>query len=96
MKVLILAVALLSTAAIAQAEEDNCLIIEDYARTVMDARQGGISLKDVMGTTNEHDKLGPQIIIAAYNKPHYMTERIKDKTINDFANDIYLECLTNK
>ena len=91
MKVLILA-ALLATAATAQAE-DNCLIIESYARTVMDARQGGISLKDAMATTEKGDKFTPKIIIAAYNKPHYITKKMKQRTINNFADDTYLDCL---
>lgn len=96
MKALILAVALLSTAATAQAEANNCLIIEEYARTVMDVRQGGMSLKIVISTIDEHDKIGHKIVIAAYNKPHYMTASMKQRTIDDFANSAYLECLTNK
>jgi hypothetical protein len=96
MKALILA-ALLATAATAMAQaEDNCLIIESYARTVMDARQGGISLKDAMATTEKGDKLGPRIIISAYSKTRYRTEKFKQRAINNFADSVYLECLTIK
>jgi hypothetical protein len=98
MKALILA-ALLATAATAQAEEtkpSDCAVLEVYARLVMDVRQGGASLKEVMNTIEDNDKFGRSIIIAAYSKPQYMTDTMKDKTINDFANSAYLECLTIK
>jgi hypothetical protein len=98
MKALILA-ALLATAATAQAEQlknTSCEVIEVYARTVMDVRQNGVSLKDAMATSDENDTLGPKIIMAAYSKPRYATASIKQRTIDDFADNAYLECLTIK
>ncbi len=82
-----------------QAEKGGCEIIATFAKTVMDARQRGVPLTKVMKITEKKD-FGKQaddiikdVIIKAYKHPNYHTEKMEQRTITEFENEVYRNCL---
>lgn len=71
--------------------KEKCSQISELSKTIMKARQVGVSMADSMGTAS--NKLGEAIIIAAYDKPRYSTPKVQQQTIEDFSNEWYLQCV---
>ena len=97
MKNLIIAAALtLSFTAFAEeAELDVCGELNNLARSVMNARQAGMEMRQLIQIVkdNEAGELAIEIIIRAYEKPRYSVEKNKQNAIKDFQNEIYLQCI---
>lgn len=75
----------------ALAEDKLCDNAEKYAATVMELRQDGARLKDVMDrATSNTTKL---ITIMAYKVRRSHTDEYKKMRVDDFANEVYLACL---
>jgi hypothetical protein len=94
MKALLLTVALLATATTAQAEESKgelCLAIESQASKIMEVRQKGVSLKDVLELSQDDYFRG--VAILAYKSPRYNGDAYKQRAITEFANKAYINCL---
>ena len=97
MKKLILAAALtLSFTAFAEESElDLCDELNNLARSVMNARQSGMEMRQLIQIVKENDagELAIEIIIRAYEKPRFSVEKNKQNAIKDFQNEIYLQCI---
>ena len=92
MKKLLLITALLS--APTYAEDDFCTQMYNMGKVVMDARQKGVPMPDMIKTLpDDISEFLKPIVISAYEHPQYSTPQIKQKTINDFADDLYLACV---
>ena len=75
-------------------ETDFCKALGDLAETIMTARQEGASLSDMMGRIKDSEiaDIQRKIILAAYEEPRWATEETKKEAIEDFRNEIELEC----
>ena len=89
MKKLILIAALTLSTAV---QANTCEEIENFARTIMDNRQSGVSLVSMIKVVKDH-KLGKKMVIDAYESPIFNGKAYKDKTINEFANKWYMTCI---
>ena len=97
MKKLILAAALtLSFTAFAEEPEgDVCDQLNLLAESIMNARQSGVEMRELVRIFREGempDFIIP-IVIQAYEMPRFSVERNKKIAIQDFKNAIYLECI---
>ncbi len=94
MKKLILLTALLSTITIA---DDSCSQFYGLGEAIMKSRQSGVPLPTIMKITNNSDvdfkDALKDVIVSAYSKPRYNSKDLQIKVINEFANDLYLQCL---
>ena len=93
---------LISSASIASEKDyDRCDQIETNSRKIMQLRQGTTPMKTMIKIVKEtfegSKSLNMQIAIvtSAYKQPRYSTDRMKKRAVEDFANDVYLECLTS-
>lgn len=69
-----------------------CDAIESMARSIMEFRQDGFSLKAAMGVLGDN-KTSREMLLNAYKKLLWPTEVGKQRAINQFANKNYLKCL---
>lgn len=73
-----------------------CTSIQQFAETVMSGRQNGTPmagmLNNIEASPDVKDTM-TQIIIAAYEKPRYMSEDMKRQSIEDFRDDTFLSCI---
>lgn len=87
-------------AAQAEDEENNwrksCEMYSSLAETVMEARQAGLPMSDMMDLVMDGSlrKLTEEFIIEAYKTPRYSSERMKREAVIDFKDDVYHECVT--
>ena len=97
MKNLIIAAALtLSLTAFAEdPQTDVCDQLNIMAEAIMEARQSGVEMRDMIRITREENMPGyvTEIIIRAYEMPRFSVERNKQNAIKDFQNEIYLQCI---
>jgi len=75
----------------AEKEKTLCEHIESVARTIMQARQADLPLTKLMSVFSQ--KLSRSMVMDAYDLPHYSTEKHKKRSINKFANRMFLMCL---
>ena len=68
-----------------------CEDLDSYATMVMQGRQYGSKLSDVL-KGNENDFI-LAIIIEAYEQPRMLTKRDRDRMVVDFANKLVLQCV---
>lgn len=72
-----------------------CDSIQKVATATMFARQAGKPMSEVFKLAN-NDRFIQGVIIAAYAKPHYSTDEMKQKVITDFADQYFLDCRQDK
>lgn len=75
----------------AESAEDECATFHKYAATVMDARQAGVAMPEMMEIAGD-SKLLKHIVVQAYKQARFGSEKMQKRQVDDFANDIYLEC----
>ena len=97
MKNIIIAAALtLSLTSFAEEPElDVCDELNNLARSVMNARQAGMEMRQLIEVVrgNEASEVAIEIIIRAYEMPRFSVEKNKQNAIKDFQNEIYLQCI---
>lgn len=76
---------------------DICPTVETLARTIMEGRQVGVPMTKMMEVAdnqgdNPMGRLIRALIVAAFEKPRYMTAEIQQREVDDFANEAALEC----
>lgn len=89
-KATMVAIALWVTPVLSQETEDPCPTWGQLAATIMELRQGGVSMAELMNVTD--NDVARQLVIAAYDIPQYSTSRYKERAITEFANDVMLVC----
>ena len=91
---------LLPVAAIAEpTPHEFCTEIAGLAEVIMEGRQNGTPMPAMMdvaaqGNDTEMNRITEALIIDAFGHPRYSTERVKQRTIGDFADSAYLSCIT--
>ena len=94
---LLLCVSFLFNSASAFAQEKmDCEGIGELAATVMKARQRGVPISKMMGiATSEAGEVNgglKSMILMAYKRPRYSSDRIQKSEIEDFRNQFELAC----
>lgn len=89
--------ALIGFAGSAIAADSSCDAYSETARSIMDGRQNGVTIKQSMAIANaapnsELKEFVRSIVILAYEQPAYSTEPTKRKAIDEFGNKFSLEC----
>ena len=106
MKRAMLALLLVTTTTMA---DEKCDVIESGARFVMEMRQSGTSMRkfvDAVQARSDEEpdnkeaevlgKLYKSFAELAWSKPLYSTEQMKQRAINEFADEFYLTCRKGK
>ena len=72
----------------------HCGNVADAAEEIMLARQNGAPMRDMMETAVESGvDLLPHLVEDAYSRPRYSTGRHQKKSVLDFTDQWYLECI---
>lgn len=93
-KIALILTLVLSTSALAAEPapmSELCPKIAELSRSVMTARQAGVSMRKVMDVATSPFTV--DIITEAYGHPAYTTPEYKEKTIQDFEDQWYLKCI---
>lgn len=95
MKKLLLAVALTTAlTAPVHAEKASCEDIAGLAKSVMSARQNGVSLSKLIKITGK-DNLMKTMVMLAYDETRFSTKKFQDRAVSKFENKWMLACLKN-
>lgn len=78
-----------------------CPLVYELAKTVMESRQMGMpiaeAIKPIAGVDDEDvQQLNKDLVIAAYKTPISDSSENKQQIIENFANQLALECLETK
>jgi len=96
--ILMLALSFSLPAAHAQDEADPCASIGGFAERLMEKRQQGIAMSDLMKLValgegpQRWKSIARQMVIAAYEKPQYSVDANKADAVQRFRNEWELEC----
>ena len=72
---------------------EYCNTVEKAARQMMSIRQDkSMSLKQVLDVVTK-DEVLRHIVLQAWGEPSYATEINQKRTIQEFSDDVYLQCL---
>jgi penicillin V acylase-like amidase (Ntn superfamily) len=97
MKAIITITMLFFLAVPAMAEEktahENCKSLSSLARVIMELRQMGVPMHEVIEKAGDAPETVTRIAIMAYGEHMYHTESIKQQVINEFENKFFLECM---
>ena len=98
MKKTILTAVIVMTASITYASDDICGKYSELAESIMSARQTGVPAVKLIETQMDNENaaffnLYKNLVIEAYEYPRYSFKDLQQESINDFKNDIYIECL---
>lgn len=92
MKRIVLIAALALSAPLAHADEPaSCADFGEMAQALMDARQAGVAMSDAMNAFASHKAL-QNIVRMAYDKPRMSTEAMRERSVQDFRNEVEAEC----
>lgn len=73
-----------------------CRTISNMATEIMKARQNGVPMADVMELVPNPSpiaKLGKSLVISAYERRRYSSAEMRQESVVDFANEVYLSCV---
>lgn len=68
-----------------------CQPIAEFAKELMDARQAGVPLAQALTVSTQPAMQA--LIVSAYRKPRYSTERYRERAAVEFANETLITCL---
>ena len=99
-KLLIIAAAVFSISNNAAAEEPAgestplsiCTASSSLARTIMKVRQNGMDLSTALEAVSDNE-FAKAIVIDAYKKPRYSSEKYQKRAITEFGNENMIACL---
>lgn len=79
----------------AETPAQTCEMFNKIAEAVMTARQSGVALSDLMSDFESitSDPYFSQMLIDAYDQPRFTTEEVQKRTIQEFANEHYSQCI---
>jgi len=92
MKKLLLATLLTASCTAQAATHEQCKEISSLAGTIMQAKQRGVSLADLMSVKDEKGIIKP-VALSAYKEPSYSGAKYKRKQVVEFKNKWYLICI---
>jgi hypothetical protein len=76
----------------------NCKSLEKFARSIMKARQSDIPMSKVYESIKSEDnpqleQALQQMVVDVYSLPSFSSQQMKEKMINDYGNQAFLECI---
>jgi len=96
MKILLTIITFSFTATSVYADDwrKTCDSYSELAETTMNGRQSGTPMAKMMKvlSNDEGSELFEKLIIAAYDSTRYSTERMQQRSIEEFRDEKYLEC----
>lgn len=95
MKRIITAITFALSATASFAVELPCESIAKTARTVMDARQSGVALSNVLAIVDQYPNtktIMRQIVLDAYSKPRYSSEEFRLRETEAFGDTWEIAC----
>jgi len=80
------------------AKDTACEQVAGLAKSMMEARQGGIAMTQVLEVAKKMDAesgtdVGRNMVMAAFDVPRFHGEEAQARAIQDFSNDMHLSCL---
>ena len=90
-KLLLAATLLLAFNASAKLNIDNCYQLEELAGVIMEARQAGSTMGEMIKLADNH-KLTEALVIDAFEVPLYETAEYKEREINKYKNTVFKMC----
>jgi hypothetical protein len=92
MKRIVLIAGLALSAPLAHADEPvSCADVGKLAQTVMDSRQAGVTMSDMMDVVDGIKAL-QNLVRMAYDKPRMSTEEMMTRSAQDFRNEVEAVC----
>lgn len=96
-KFVIAALVTLSSVSLVSAQEDTCAAFGFMAGNVMEARQNGMDMSEMVALANkiEDKDVGQAVkltIIEAYKRPRFQSDEMIKREIEDFKNAIMVQC----
>jgi hypothetical protein len=86
----------------ASAQEDGCANMGYLAEVIMQQRQSGMTMSDMVARAEASGEENPQIldltraiIIDAYSRPQYGSPEYQENAISEFRNAVELACYQN-
>ncbi len=93
----ILATSLAAPVSAADRRAEICPLIEGLAEVIMEGRQLGASMSQMMAIWGADDMagvadIGREMVLAAYDQPQWATDQSRERATVEFKNDIALVC----
>jgi len=76
----------------AETSQERCIAVGELGASVMQARQGGVPLREALRATDGNSAV-QQIVMVAYQVPVYGTENMKRQAIREFEEEVLMACL---
>ena len=73
-------------------QEINCEQYFDLGKKIMEGRQAGVPMPDMIKIAGDN-AFFRAMVITAYERGRYSTEKYQNRAISDFANEIYMVCV---
>lgn len=77
--------------------EKMCRMKAAMAATIMESRQLGVPLDEVLDVLKKREEpvrsLVLTVILDAYSRPHFSTPAFRQDAINEFKNEVLVDCL---
>ena len=91
---LVIAATLISSSAYSATDVDICASVQKFSASVMRHRQQGDSFSRMMKvvSASDHPEVKSKIIISAFDRPRYGSEKYVRESISNFANDMAVSC----
>ena len=86
------AVSLMMSPAVAATADNTCTMVGKVAIAAMTSRQNGVPLATMLEITST-SPLARTIVLEAYSKPKFSSEKNKTDYITEFGNVVMLTCL---
>lgn len=80
-----------------QLAQDLCREMSALAETTMGARQEGVRMADLMDRTRDGEvgDYSRALITEAYRRPRFQSDEHQQRSIVDFANEVYHACISD-
>lgn len=76
----------------ASASQDKCFELSGLVQSIMDARQRGMPMQQVLTILKGEPSVTP-IVIEAYKVPHFGSPQFKQRAVTEFTNEFLVTCL---
>lgn len=76
---------------LAQTAAETCPVIGELAESIMEARQSGVSVSDMMAVADGNEFF-EGLVLTAFESPRYTTEEYRLREAQDFRNAVEAMC----
>lgn len=97
LKTVVLLAAMMPSVALADAKLETCENFSNLAGTIMQKRQAGESPAELIRKVDK--KMQPmiqRIVLIAYKQPQFETVKYKNKAVQGFRNEAFIQCMNDR